>query len=111
MQQRHALELLAASLHGMLTSSANKWFSLRFRSKLNDVDEAEWLEDATSKMYDVIAKSNFQQEIFETYHDLIAFGTACLMIEEDDEDVYSSLLDISKKFIFKKIKKFCRYII
>ena len=27
----HALELLAASLHGMLTSSANKWFSLRFK--------------------------------------------------------------------------------
>ena len=73
----------------MLTSSANKWFSLRFReTELNDVDEAkEWLEDATTKMYDVIAKSNFQQEIFETYHDLIAFGTACLMIEEDDEDV------------------------
>ena len=27
----HALELLAASLHGMLTSSANKWFSLRLK--------------------------------------------------------------------------------
>jgi len=84
----HALELLAASLHGMLTSSANKWFSLRFKeTELNGIDEAkEWLEDATSRMYDVIAKSNFQQEIFECYHDLIAFGTSCLMIEEDDED-------------------------
>ena len=84
----HALELLAASLHGMLTSSANRWFSLRFKeTELNDSDEAkEWLEDATQRMYDVIAKSNFQQEIFECYHDLIAFGTACLMIEEDDED-------------------------
>ena len=49
----HALELLAASLHGMLTSSANKWFSLRFKeNELNGVDEAkEWLEDATSRMY------------------------------------------------------------
>jgi len=85
----HALELLAASLHGMLTSSANKWFSLRFKeTELNSMDEAkEWLEDATSRMYDVIAKSNFQQEIFECYHDLIAFGTACLMIEEDQDDV------------------------
>jgi len=85
----HALELLAASLHGMLTSSANKWFSLRFKeTELNSLDEAkEWLEDATSRMYDVIAKSNFQQEIFECYHDLIAFGTSCLMIEEDQDDV------------------------
>ena len=84
----HALELLAASLHGMLTSSANKWFSLRFKeTELNNIDEAkEWLENATSRMYDAIAKSNFQQEIFECYFDLIAFGTACLMIEEDQED-------------------------
>jgi len=84
----HALELLAASLHGMLTSSANKWFSLRFKeTELNDIDEAkEWLENSTSRMYDAIAKSNFQQEIFECYFDLIAFGTACLMIEEDQED-------------------------
>jgi len=36
----HALELLAASLHGMLTSSANKWFSLRFKeTELNNIDD------------------------------------------------------------------------
>ena len=84
-----ALELLASSLHGMLTSSANRWFALRFREPaLNDLDEAkEWLDDATNKMYNVFAKSNFQQEVFECYHDLIAFGTACLLIEEDKDDV------------------------
>ena len=81
----HALELLAASLHGMLSSSANKWFSLRFKeTELNDIDECkEWLEDAQGRMYDAFGKSNFQQEIFEAYFDLIAFGTACLMIEDD----------------------------
>ena len=84
----HALELLAASLHGMLSSSANKWFSLRFKeTELNDIDECkEWLEDAQGRMYDAFGKSNFQQEIFEAYFDLIAFGTACLMIEDDQED-------------------------
>ena len=82
----HALELLAASLHGMLTSSANRWFSLRYKeSHIKQTDEAkEWLEDATDKMYVAFARSNFQQEVFEAYHDLIAFGTACLMIEEDE---------------------------
>ena len=85
----HALELLAASLHGMLTSSANRWFSLRYKEDLlNDSDEAkEWLEDAKDKMYMAFAKSNFQQEIFEAYHDLICFGTACIMIEQDDTDI------------------------
>jgi hypothetical protein len=85
----HALELLAASLHGMLTSSANRWFSLRFKStQLNDDDEAkEWLEDSMDQMYLAFARSNFQQEIFECYHDLICFGTSALMIEEDEDDI------------------------
>ena len=30
----HSLELLASSLHGMLTSSANRWFSLRFKETI-----------------------------------------------------------------------------
>ena len=103
----HALELLAASLHGMLTSSANRWFSLRFKeTELNDSDEAkEWLEDATQRMYDAIAKSNFQQEIFECYHDLIAFGTACLMIEEDDEDVLNFSARHIKEIYIQENKK------
>ena len=103
----HALELLAASLHGMLTSSANKWFSLRYKeTDLNSLDEAkEWLEDATSRMYDVISKSNFQQEIFECYHDLIAFGTACLMIEEDQDDVLNFSARHIKEIYIQENKK------
>jgi hypothetical protein len=84
----HALELLASSLHGTLTSSAQRWFSLRFKEPAtNDVDEArEWLDDVTERMYVAFARSNFQQEVFECYHDLIAFGTACLLVEEDKDD-------------------------
>mgnify|MGYP003131959644 FL=1 len=79
----HSLELLASSLHGMLTSSANRWFSLRYKEvALNEDDEAkEWLEDVTDKMYVALHRSNFQQEIFEAYHDLCAFGTAGMFIE------------------------------
>ena len=85
----HSLELLASSLHGMLTSSANRWFSLRFKETiLNENDEAkEWLEDVTDKMYIAFQRSNFQQEVFETYHDLCAFGTAAMFIEEDETDI------------------------
>ena len=85
----HSLELLASSLHGMLTSSVNRWFGLRYKDTLtNENDEArEWLEEVTDKMYLAISRSNFQQEVFETYFDLIAFGTSCLQIEEDQEDI------------------------
>ena len=85
----HSLELLASSLHGMLTSSVNRWFALRFKeTAVNEDDEArEWLENVLDKMYIAISRSNFQQEVFETYFDLIAFGTSCLQIEEDKDDI------------------------
>jgi len=103
----HALELLASSLHGTLTSSANRWFALRFREPaLNDLDESkEWLDDATNKMFNVFAKSNFQQEVFECYHDLIAFGTACLLIEEDKNDVVRFSTRHIKEFYIQENEK------
>ena len=51
-------------------------------------DEAKlWLENATEVMYTAFNRSNFQQEIFELYHDLITFGTAAMFIQEDNEDI------------------------
>ena len=103
----HALELLASSLQGMLTSSANRWFAMRYKENvLNDSDEAkEWLEDATDKMYLAFGRSNFQQEIFETYHDLITFGTSCLMIEEDENDIVRFSSRHIKEFYIQENKR------
>ncbi len=84
-----AVELLAASLHGMLTNPSTPWFALRFKDQdIDNEDEAKlWLEASTDAMYTAFNRSNFQQEIFELYHDLITFGTACMFIEEDDDDI------------------------
>ena len=84
-----AVELLAASLHGMLTNPSTPWFSLRYKDQgLDADDEAKlWLEGVTDTMYTAFNRSNFQQEIFELYHDLITFGTAAMFIEEDQDDL------------------------
>ena len=84
-----AVELLAASLHGMLTNPSTPWFSLRYKDEgLDSDDEAKlWLEGVTDTMYTAFNRSNFQQEIFELYHDLITFGTAAMFIEEDQTDL------------------------
>ncbi len=102
-----SVELLAASLHGMLTNPSTPWFSLRFKQDdMENEDEAkEWLESATETMYAAFNKSNFQQEIFELYHDLITFGTAAMFIEEDDEDVLKfSTRHINEIFIAENDK-------
>ena len=84
----HALELLSSSLNGMLTNTISPWFVLKFRNQMAADNDAanEWLESCAKIMQQVFSRSNFQQEIFELYHDLITFGTAAMFIEEDEED-------------------------
>jgi hypothetical protein len=81
----HAAELMAASLHGMLTNAATPWFSLRYEEdELNGDDEAkEWLEGATDVMYQHLARSNFQEQIHELYSDLVTFGTGVIFVESE----------------------------
>lgn len=83
----HAAELLSASLHGMLTNASTRWFSLRFRNReLDENDGAkEWLESVEDDMYLAFARSNFQEQVHELYHDLICFGTGVMYIEQDPD--------------------------
>ena len=98
----HALELLSASLNGMLTNTISPWFILKFRNELINEDDAavEWLESCSKVMQQVFARSNFQQEIFELYHELLAFGTSAMFITDDvQDDLRFKTLHISEIFI------------
>ena len=85
----HAVELLASSLHGMLTSPSTPWFSMRFREReLQGSDAAnEWLESCIDQMYQAFHRSNFQQEVHELYFDLVVFGTGAIYVEGADDGV------------------------
>jgi len=84
----HAAELMAASLHGMLTNASTPWFSLAYREDDFNQDDAarEWLEAATEVMYQHLARSNFQEQIHELYSDLVTFGTGVMFIENEGAD-------------------------
>ena len=79
----HSLQILAASLHGSLTSPSTKWFGLRFREDaLNEDKEAkDWLEKCSKGMFQEFGKSNFSTEVAEAYQDMVGFGTAALQFD------------------------------
>lgn len=85
----HSCELLASSLHGILTNPSAPWFELTTGDEeLDQVDSVRrWLQDSAIRMHRVLNNSNFQTEIHEYYIDLCAFGTSPLTIEEDKESV------------------------
>ena len=97
----HSAELLSASLHGMLTNAASNWFSLRYRDELlHDDDTAkEWLEEAERILYAALARSNFQEQIHELYHDLVTFGTGVMIVEEENDGMRFSTRHISECYL------------
>jgi len=100
----HAAELMAASLHGMLTNASTPWFHLRFTNDEFDSDDQakEWLQSATDIMYQEIHRSNFHEAIHELYSDLVTFGTAVMFIDAqkpEKGDGWSSLLRYSTRHI------------
>ena len=97
----NAHQNLAASLHGSLSSPSIRWFELRFRDeKLNkSKNVATWLYDVNEALYYALTDSNFNTEINETYQDVVGFGTAALVLEEEG----------SGKLLFSAVplKEFC----
>lgn len=90
-------ELLAGALHSFLTNPYTKWFALTTGEPDIDKDDTarEWLEDTERRMLNVLNDSNFQTEVHEFYLDLCGPSTACLLMEEDDEQI----VRFSSKFI------------
>lgn len=81
-----AAELLAAALHAGLTHPATPWFNLRALDDKVNKDEAasRWLEEASRRMLDIFTSpsTNFAPQQHEKYLDLVAFGSACMYVED-----------------------------
>ena len=69
----HAVELLASSLHGMLTSPSTPWFSMRFRDPALQQDDAanEWLEVSLDQMYQALVRHLGSEKVGMYYSDAL----------------------------------------
>jgi hypothetical protein len=96
-----AVDLLSASLHGMLTSGASPWFHLDVKdTELNRDDEVrEWLQDTSMRMMRAFNQSNFETEVHEMYVDLVVFGTGCMFVEMDKGKLRCSTRHISEFYV------------
>lgn len=93
-----AAELLAAAIHGTLTSSYIRWFSLQLDDEeLNENQEVgEWQDQCANIMYLAFNRSNFAQEVHEMYQNLVPFGTGYLLVEEKE--------NLKGELLFKSIR-------
>ena len=96
-----SIDLMAAFLHGMLTSGASPWFHLDIKNEaLNrDDDVRAWLQDTSMRMMQAFQRSNFETEIHEAYVDLVVFGTACIFADMNLNNLQFNTRHISEFYV------------
>lgn len=80
----------AAGMMAGITSPARPWFRLTAHQEDDNQFSPErlWLSECEKRMFKVISESNFYTAAHTVYEDLLAFGTAPMLIMEDYEDVF-----------------------
>lgn len=84
-----AARTLQSGMMSGVTNPARPWFRLTTPDpELADLqDVKDWLYEVEQRMSTVIARSNAYDELNVVYGDLGVFGTAALLVEEDEDAV------------------------
>lgn len=84
-----AVDTSAAGMMGGITSPAREWIRVTTADPVieEDADARDWLHGVQSLLLEVFARSNLYGALHAIYLDLLCFGTSCVHIEEDGEDL------------------------
>lgn len=84
-----AVRICSGGLMSGLASPSRPWFKIVPSMKNVQLDAAgrEWIDDVEERMYTILAGSNFYNSFAQECEDLVVFGTAPVIIYEDEQDV------------------------
>lgn len=84
-----ATRVCAGGLMSGLASPSRPWFKIMPGAKNFEIDAQgrQWLDETESRLYSVMASSNFYNAFAQECEDLVIFGTAPSIIYEDERDV------------------------
>jgi hypothetical protein len=98
-----ALQICAAGLWSGLTSPSRPWFKLGLALPWIELDQAgkEWLEDTEKRLYTVLSQSNFYSTMAQAFMDVVVFGTAPVIINENADSVILCYLPCAGEYFLQ----------
>lgn len=95
-----ALQIGASGLWSGMTNPARPWFKLVPSIETMEIDQAgkEWIEDTENRVYTILHKSNFYTTMAQAFQDVMAFGTAPVVMYEDYDDVIRCYLPCAGEY-------------
>lgn len=84
-----AVRTLASGMMAGITSPAQQWFKLEPAEQVlrQSTPVMEWIKDIQKVMMDVFARSNLYNALHTMYGELVVFGTAAMIVDEDEADI------------------------
>jgi len=83
-----ALQVLSAGLHSFLTGPTQNWFALKVKDRklANNAKVQAFIEELEITLRAAISNTNFDTEQDDFYAESACYGSACMYIEEDEEE-------------------------
>jgi hypothetical protein len=84
-----AVRICSGGLMSGLASPSRPWFKVvpTLKNVQLDADGQKWIDDVEDRIYAVLAGSNFYNSFAQECEDLVVFGTAPVIIYEDEADI------------------------
>ncbi len=83
-----AARILASGMMNGITSPSRPWFRLRVPGFDTEGDAVSiWADECVRRMLFIMSESNFYNAMAVLYLDLVVFGSAAVLIYEDEQDV------------------------
>lgn len=94
-----AVNVCASGMWTGLTSPSRPWFELNAPEGYSvDEDGQAWLENVQALVYKVLAKSNFYTTMAQGFEDVTVFGSAPVIIYEDNTDIIRCYLPCAGEY-------------
>jgi hypothetical protein len=83
----------ASGIWASNSSPSRPWMSRKMKiKKLNEISEVrEWTDTVTEIDYDNLRESNFYPSMFNIYWQMVAVGTAAMIIDPDYDTIYNCI--------------------
>lgn len=86
---RQAINILSSGMQSGITSPSRSWFTLALAVGQRDVPNAVeiWLSSVKNLLEDILSASNIYQCLHQLYEEVATYGTACMIVDPDYENV------------------------
>lgn len=101
-----AARVLSSGMMAGITSPTRPWFKFKLDGYEDDYEVGAWLSECEHRMMRVFQESNFYTAMAVMYFDLVVFGSACIIIYEDYENVIHCCNPCLGEFFFELDYKF-----